>query len=82
MPLYRIAVTIYGTAYIHAVDPKEVTEKAALLENALLEVSDAGSEVTISGATFADAALPEISLSPAMTVIGPEKAEKPELVED
>ncbi|MEJ1967062.1 MAG: hypothetical protein WDN03_00280 [Rhizomicrobium sp.] len=82
MPLYRIAVTIYGTAYFRAADPGGAIQKAASLENTLLEVRDVGSEVPISGANLTDPALPEISLSPAMTVIGPDKDDKPELVED
>jgi hypothetical protein len=82
MPIYSIAVTIYGTVYIRADNPQDAFVKAASLENALLEVSDAGSEVTISGAKLTDPALPAISLSPAMTVIGPEKGDKPELMED
>ena len=82
MPIYSIAVTIYGTAYIRADNPKDAFEKAASLENTLLEVSDAGSEVAISGAKLTDPALPAISLSPAMTVIGPEKGDIPELMED
>ncbi len=82
MPVYSIAVTIYGTAYIRAETPKDAFEKAASLENTLLEVSDAGSEVAISGAKLSDPALPEISLSPAMTVIGPDKGGVPELAED
>lgn len=41
------------------------------LEGDGLEVSDAGSDVTISGARFDDPDLPEVSLSPAMTLYGP-----------
>lgn len=81
MPIYSITVTIYGTAYIRADNPKDAFAKAASMENAVLEVSDAGSEVAISGARLSDPGLPEISLSPAMTVIGPDKDDKPELAE-
>ncbi len=44
MPVYSIAVTIYGTAYVRADNAKDAFAKATALENALLEVSDAGSE--------------------------------------
>jgi hypothetical protein len=47
-----------------------------------LEVLDAGSEVAISGLPLADPALPDVSLSPAMTVIGPDKDDTPERLED
>jgi hypothetical protein len=82
MSLYRIPVTIYGTAYVRAADPEAARQKAATLHNPLLEVRDAGSEIPISGALFADPSLPEISLSPAMTLAGPHKDDEPEPVED
>jgi hypothetical protein len=82
MPLYSITVTIYATAHIRAASAEEAKAKALALENLTLEVEDAGSEVPITGCPFDDPALPEISLSPAMTVIGPDKDNMPELEED
>ena len=82
MSLYRIPVTIYGTAYVRADDPEAARQKAAMLHNPLLEVRDAGSEIPISGVRLTDAALPEISLSPAMTLAGPDEDDEPEPVED
>jgi hypothetical protein len=82
MPIYSIAVTVIATAYVRAASPKEAKEKAMTLENTVLEVEDGGSEVTISSLKLTDPALPEISLSPAMTVIGPDKIDAPELLED
>ena len=81
MPIYSITVTVYATAYIRAASPEEAKAKGLALENHVLEVEDAGSEVAISGLKLNDPGLPDISLSPAMTVIGPDKDDVPELVE-
>jgi hypothetical protein len=81
MPIYSIAVPIYATAYVRAGTPEEAKVKAANLENLALEVEDRASEVPISGLQLSDPALPDISLSPAMTVIGPDKDDVPELAE-
>lgn len=81
MPIYSITVTVYATAYIRAASPDEAKAKGLALENHVLEVEDAGSEVAISGLKLNDPGLPDISLSPAMTVIGPDKDDVPELVE-
>lgn len=82
MPIYSIAVTIYATAYVRAGSSAEAKAKVAALENDVLEVADAGSEVAISGLKLSDPDLPDVSLSPAMTVIGPDKDDMPELAED
>ena len=82
MPIYSITVTVYATAYVRAGSPEEAKAKAAALENHALEVADAGSEVAISGLKLSDPDLPDVSLSPAMTVIGPDKDDLPELAED
>jgi hypothetical protein len=81
MPIYSIAVTVYATAYVRAASPEEAKAKAAALENLALEVEDVASEVPTSGLKLNDPALPEVSLSPAMTVIGPDKDDVPELAE-
>lgn len=82
MPIYGIDVKIYGTAYIRADNEKQAAERAASLENVILQVRDAGSEVAISGRNFTDPALPDLSISPAMTIVGPEDDDEPELLED
>jgi hypothetical protein len=81
MSIYSITVTVFATAYIRAGSADEAKAKAFALENHVLEIEDAGSEVAISGLKLNDPELPDISLSPAMTVIGPEKDDTPELVE-
>lgn len=81
MPIYLIAVTVYATAYLRAGSAEEAKAKVAALENLALEVEDVASEVPISGLKLSEPALPDISLSPAMAVIGPDKDDVPELVE-
>jgi len=72
MPIYGIDIKIYATAYIRADNEKQAAKRAASLNNTVLEILDAGPEVAISGRSFADPALPDLSLSPAMTIVGPE----------
>ena len=81
MSIYSIAVTVYATAYVRAGSPAEAKAKVAALENLALEVEDVASEVPISGLKLTDPALPDISLSPAMTVIGSDKDDEPELAQ-
>lgn len=67
--LYQIEVTLAATLYVKADSEQAALEIAnATAPNAHIEVEDAGSEVPISGAMFDDPELPEISLSPAMTL--------------
>ena len=82
MPIYGIDIKIYATAYIRADNEKQAAERVALLTDAILEVRDAGPEVAISGRSLTDPALPDLSLSPAMTIAGPEHDDEPELLED
>ena len=82
MPVYRIDVVIYGSLYVCAGDETQATIRANAQQNLVLEVADTGkSEVPISGRRFDDPALPEVSFSPAMTVIGPGDNDAPELAE-
>lgn len=89
MTLYRIDIKIAATAYIKADTPEAALEvakdwgrdlcspviRAPHHEDAWL------GEVPISGRRFNDAALPDASISPAMTILGPTEGAKPEEVE-
>jgi hypothetical protein len=79
--IYRIDMMVAATAYIRANSEDEALQLARAMRDDTLEVADAGSEVPISGARFDDPDLPDVSLSPAMTVRGPFKSERPELAE-
>lgn len=77
--LYRVEMTIAATAYIKAGTPAQAAEKARSLRGRALDVDDNESEVAISGQPYStfdlgeivlNPDLPEVSLSPAMTIIG------------
>lgn len=78
MNVYSIDVRIYGTAYIKAESEDAALKLARTLSGATLEVrSFEGGEVGISGHRLNDPALPAISLSPFMTVHGPDEDTTP-----
>jgi hypothetical protein len=81
MNVYSIDVRVYATAYIKANSAEEALEIAKGLKDSALEVDDAGSDVEISGAMLDDPDLPDVSLSPAMTVVGPDDGDEPSLAE-
>ncbi len=73
MPVYRADVHICGTAYIRAANKREAQRLLRRLKMTALHVENAKdepSEVSISGLTFDSPSLPQISLSPAMTIHG------------
>lgn len=72
MNLYEIDVRIAGTAYIKAKSKAEAVRKAKGLKHLSLQLGeDEQGELPISGRDYDDPRLPEISLSPAMTIHGP-----------
>lgn len=80
MNLYRIDVRIYGTAYIRAADADEAKRAAQALDGAAIYINSADMEdAEITGEDYSE--LPEISLSPAMTVKGPDDNDTPEQVQ-
>lgn len=82
MSIYRVDVVVYASLYVRADDADQARARASGLENLVLEVADTGrSEVPICGLRYDDPALPDVSLSPAMTVIGPGDNDEPELAE-
>lgn len=66
--LFRVEAMIAASLYIKADSEAEAVAKAKTAVDCGLEVSDAGSEIEISGLMFDDPELPEISFTPAMTV--------------
>lgn len=79
MAVYSIDVRIYGTAYIKARSEAEARKKLAKAikdDSGQLHLADdaGGSEdLPVCGRQFDDPELPAVSLSPAMTVVGPDK---------
>lgn len=83
MKLYSIDVRIYGTAYIKAESAEKALEIAKKMKHQALEVTDAGeSDIEISGLRFDNPNLPDVSLSPAMSIHGPDEDDFPEEADD
>jgi hypothetical protein len=83
VPLYSIDIKVAATAYIKADSKKAALKKAKWLRLLALELKpDDNQEVPICGLKFDDHDLPEVSLSPAMTLHGPFRGSTIELVED
>lgn len=73
MKLFRADLVVYATAYVHAENFKDAALKLSKLRDKVLEVQSVDSrqslnEVPISGRRADDPALPEVSISPAMTI--------------
>lgn len=65
--LYFETIKVYATVYVRAKTEAEAKAKIASIDNTVIQVQDAGgSEIEISDAPLAN--LPDISLSPAMTI--------------
>lgn len=68
--LYSVDVKVYATVYVRGETKAQARQrlKAFLQENECLEVAQGG---VVTGRPF-DAELPDASMSPAMTLVGPE----------
>ncbi len=81
MPLFRVDIVLYASLYVRADGQAQAAQQAKSLANRVLVVADAGgSEVPISACRFNDPDLPDLSLAPAMTIIGPGDNDEPELM--
>jgi hypothetical protein len=84
MKVFSIDVRMVATAYIRAETHEAAVElvQRQLHETGLdLEVGYMN-DVPISGLQYHDPELPEVSLSPAMTIVGPADDDALEMVED
>lgn len=82
MGVYRIEVTIHATAYVRADSEADAVKMAKEIEGNGMELREnRDADIPISGQHFDSCELPELSLSPAMT-IGKIAAGSIELVED
>jgi hypothetical protein len=82
MKLYSIEIQICATAYIKAESAEEAMKIAKELKGDILEIDEQDGELPISGREYDNPNLPDISLSPAMTVEGPCENETPDCVHD
>lgn len=80
--LYSVNVQICATAYIKADNAESALAIAKSLEGKTpaIPLYWTEGEVPIDGKEFDNPSLPDISLSPAMTIHGPWCGEKPSLV--
>ena len=83
MTLYSIDVRIYATAYIRAGSEAEALEIARNMKGAALHLPDEidCGDVPISGLDYGNDELPDLSLSPEMTIHGPDADDFVEEVE-
>lgn len=84
MNIYAIDVVVYATAYIRAASEEDAQEIANSLDHQVIDNLPEGTygEVSICGSPFDNDDLPDVSLSPAITLAGPCEDAKVELVED
>jgi hypothetical protein len=69
MNLYNADILIKATVYVKAESEEEAQEKVLKLNGLCLELSeDEHAELPITGMTYNNPDLPDISLSPAVTV--------------
>lgn len=82
MNIYRVPIIIAGSAYVLASSMIEAQRAVGMMSDMSIEVQeDETQEVPISGRRLDDPDLPDVSISPAMTVIGIEPESSPELVD-
>lgn len=79
--LWRVDVQVSATAYVKAPTPREALEKVAELNGQGQVVSGDPRGVPIVGCRFSDPAMPELSLSPAITIHGVCPGSNPEEVD-
>lgn len=69
--LYSFDIRLVATVYVKAKNRNEALRKARALHLGSIEIGSAVGDVPISELKFDDPNLPEISLSPAMTIYQP-----------
>lgn len=70
MKVYRIDMMVAATACIKAKSKNEAFEIARGLKNDSPSIQDHAGEIEVIGLRFDDPDLPDVSLSPAMTIHG------------
>jgi len=84
MTLYSIDVKVWATAYIKADSEEEAQKIADSMRDWTLQLSDEpidAGDVMIFGGDFDGPNMPALSLSPLMTIAGPEEGMQVEEVE-
>jgi hypothetical protein len=68
--LYAVDLKLCATAYIKARNSAEAMSIAKSLANQSPSLLDSEGDIPVSGLQYRDPALPDVSLSPAMTIHG------------
>lgn len=68
MNLYQVELKIFATAYIKASSEDEAIAAAKELQGQSPAIADSEGDIPISGLAFNDPELPDVSISPAMTI--------------
>lgn len=68
MPIFSVEINVVATAYIRADSLQEAKSKAKALPQSSIEVGSTVGDVEVSGLDLDDPELPDVSLSPAMTI--------------
>ena len=79
MKLWSIDVRLYATAYIKAETQEEAMNIARTLSGESPGILNSGGDVPLSDLQFSDNDLPDVSLSPAMTIAGPDDDSVPQI---
>ncbi len=66
--VYSVEMMVCATAYIKASSPAEALAKARALDGSCPAILDSGGDVPVSGLQLTDPKLPDVSLSPMMTI--------------
>lgn len=80
--VYSIDVKIYATAYIRADSEAEALKIAKAMKDDCLELCEQDGDPAISGLNYDNPDLPGVSLSPAMTIYGPDEGDLPDCVHE
>jgi hypothetical protein len=81
MKVFQIDVRLYGTVFIRAETREEAEKKLTAVKGDWLAMDGGGESIEVSGADLDSDDLPEVSLSPAFTLIGPDADESLEVAE-
>jgi hypothetical protein len=84
MPIYSVEMNVLATLYIRAATPEEAARIAREQVDTSIEVGErdaGGGELPVSGASYDDPDLPDVSLSPAMTIASVCDGHGPELAD-
>lgn len=82
MAIWRVDVRLYASAYIRAKTAEEAMLIARAMKDSGPGIDGSSGEIEICGLRYEDPDLPDVSLSPEMTIYGPDDGEIVELAHE